>query len=296
MNEHPMTAAQATCIALLFAILPNAPAEPSPLWPHVEVTGTLMDAELDELSGLVEASAPRTFWTHNDSGDAPRLFLIDAQFNRLATHRVRDVTAYDVEDIARGPCAADDPSPCLYVADFGDNRQQRPHVHIWLLRESAPATAIAVWHLAYPKQPRNAEALVVDARDGTPYIIDKDKDGHTFVWRAPRGGTEAAPAQLVQVADLSRWLSGQPSVSGRLVTAADTSPDQRCLAARTYLDVWTWCAPPGGHFLDALDTTPDRVRTPPMVQSEALAWSRDGDLWITGEHMLAPMLRLSGPK
>jgi hypothetical protein len=52
-------------------------AAPSAMWPHAQVMGTLVDLELDELSGLVEAAQPGTFWTHNDSGAAPTLFLID---------------------------------------------------------------------------------------------------------------------------------------------------------------------------------------------------------------------------
>jgi hypothetical protein len=292
LPEHAHGTRQLLCLLLVLAILPNADPQPSAMWPEASVQATLLDLQLDELSGLVEADAPLTFWTHNDSGDAPLLFLIDARFKRLATHHIQGVKAHDVEDIARGPCAPDDPRACLYVGDFGDNRRVRPHVHIWQLLESAPDQPMAIWHLAYPDGPRNAEALVLDPRDATPYILDKDSEGRSKLWRVPRGGDDKHPATLIEVADLSRWLVDQPRVSGRLITAADLSPDQRCLAARTYLDVWTWCAPPGGHFLDALGSTPDRVRPPVMVQSEALAWDRAGDLWITGEHLLSPMLRL----
>jgi hypothetical protein len=295
LPDRQFGSAQLSFLLLLITMMPREAAQPSARWPRAQITGTITDLRLDELSGLAQASQPDTFWTHNDSGDAPMLFRVDASLQILDAVRVRDVLAYDVEDIARGPCAPDDPTPCLYVADVGDNRHQRPHVHIWLLREADPAAALAVWHVAYPDGPRDAEALIVDPADATPYILDKRRDGRSQVWRVPRAGTNDAPATLAPVARLPDALAQQPSVSGRLVTAADVSPDGRCVAVRTYLDVWTLCAPPGQPLLNAFQAAADVMRPPAMLQSEALAWGADGALWITGEHVLTPLVRLPPP-
>src|SRR5262245_57245123 len=77
---------------------------------QLELTGKL-PAVLAESSGLVVSRAqPGVYWSHNDSGDGPNLYAIDATGQLLATFNVADAEARDWEDMSSGPCIGD-PAP-----------------------------------------------------------------------------------------------------------------------------------------------------------------------------------------
>ena len=74
---------------------------------------------------------PGTLWTHNDSGDAPRVFALDRRGRLLREVAVSGAEAVDWEDIAiRGRT--------LYVGDIGDNLAQRPNVAVYRFAEPPP--------------------------------------------------------------------------------------------------------------------------------------------------------------
>jgi hypothetical protein len=65
------------------------------------VTGTVQTDEASELSGLAASrSRPRVLWTHNDSGDRPRVFALRPDGSLLADLGVPGAEAVDWEDIA----------------------------------------------------------------------------------------------------------------------------------------------------------------------------------------------------
>ena len=98
----------------------------------LELTGTLPPI-LAESSGLaVSRTQPGVYWSHNDSGDGPNLYAIDASGRLLATFQIGGAEARDWEDMASGPCIGDlapagaaAPPVCLYLADIGDNDRVR---------------------------------------------------------------------------------------------------------------------------------------------------------------------------
>src|SRR5688500_20158613 len=71
----------------------------------------LLPDSVKESSGL-ECIAPNRIYTHNDSGDLPRFFLIDTLGNLLRTVYLSPATATDFEDITT------DPSGNIYIGDF----------------------------------------------------------------------------------------------------------------------------------------------------------------------------------
>src|SRR6056297_708394 len=63
--------------------------------------GVVTNSRINEASGLASSyNIPRAFWTHNDSGDGPNLFLIDSTGKTLTTGSVDDATSRDWEDMA----------------------------------------------------------------------------------------------------------------------------------------------------------------------------------------------------
>ena len=69
------------------------------------------------------------FWTHNDSGDAPRVFALGRDGRLRGEVAVTGAEHVDWEDIAiRGRT--------LYVGDIGDNLAQRPEIVVYRLRRA----------------------------------------------------------------------------------------------------------------------------------------------------------------
>src|SRR5690554_182405 len=152
-----------------------------------EPTGRLTSPDIREASGLVASlSHPGFLWTHNDSGDAARIFLLDSVARHRGTWYLQGVTARDWEEIDR---LSREGVEYLIVADIGDNRARRDFVSIHVFPEpvlpasltskgsdvihvdSIPAKQIQTWHLRYEDGPRDAEALFYDERDELLYVI-----------------------------------------------------------------------------------------------------------------------------
>ena len=80
----------------------------------------------------------------------------------------------------------------LYIGDIGDNLAQRPEIAVYRMPETS--TVAEKITLRYPDGPHDAEALLVDPRDGTIVIVTKNFSGPAGVYvgrgAAPRGHVE----------------------------------------------------------------------------------------------------------
>ncbi|MGI8595598.1 MAG: PE family protein, partial [Solirubrobacteraceae bacterium] len=144
--------------------------------------GRVEGAGAQELSGLVSSRVqPGVLWTHNDSGDGPRLLALGRNGRSRGTFEVSDAQALDWEDIAvRGQD--------LYVGDIGDNAGQRPEIVVYRVAEppidqgGGPTTPATPLRLRYPDGPHDAEALLVDPSRGDLVVVTKELDGVAGVY------------------------------------------------------------------------------------------------------------------
>jgi hypothetical protein len=256
---------------------PARPAICGPL--HMTRTGTVATAQATELSGLVASPDQRgVLWTHNDSGDRPRVFALRADGSVLADLDVPGAEAVDWEDIAIGP----EPSGgrALYVADIGDNAARRAAVDVYRFPEprvpatgtTAPATRL---RLRYPDGPHDAETLLVDPRTGELAIVTKALSGASGVYVTRR----ARPGAVVTL----RRAATLELDAGGLATGGDVSADGRVVAVRTYTGLVAWVRRPGASLAATLRRTPcrGRVALGGEGQGEALALSRHGRSLVT---------------
>jgi hypothetical protein len=96
---------------------------------QAEVLLRIDDPRVVESSGLVASRRHAgVLWTHNDSGDAARLFAIGRDGRVLATLRLAGVQARDWEAMAVG--RDDRGAPALFVGDIGDNQGVWPSVSV----------------------------------------------------------------------------------------------------------------------------------------------------------------------
>jgi hypothetical protein len=251
------------------------------LYSDARQTGTV-PPELGELSGLAaSARHPGIFWAHNDSDNAFRVYAVEDSGKIRATFTLTGATARDIEDIAVGPCEprADAP-PCLYLADIGDNFQQRDQVRLFRLAEpeqladaSLPVEALA---FTYPDGPHNAESLIIDARTGRLAVITKTADSLGDVY-ALEGLSPSAKAKAKKLGTLHA-----PGDVDRLTTGADLSPSGERLLLRTYTRVWE-VRRPQAQDLEALIA--GQVAEAPgasQAQAEAIAFTPGGRGYLLG--------------
>jgi hypothetical protein len=232
-------------------------------------TGTVQAPEATELSGLVLSRSQRgVLWTHNDSGDRPRLFALRSNGRMLADVDVPGAGAVDWEDIAiRGRE--------LYLGDIGDNARRRSSIDVYRVPEprvpasgaTAPAKRL---QLRYPDGPHDAETLLVDPRSGDIVIVTKEPSGRSGVYAARRSSTTL------------RRTGGLTLGPGALATGGDVSADGRVIAIRTYGSVLAWRRGGGVSLVAALRGRPCVSPTPLREgQGEALALTPDGQAFFT---------------
>jgi hypothetical protein len=227
-----------------------------------------------ELSGLA-LSRSGTLWTHNDSGDGPRLLALDERGRFQHEVTLVDAEAVDWEDVAvRGGT--------IYVGDIGDNALQRPSVTVYKLPEPARGvTSVAAQRidLRYRDGAHDAETLLIDPKTQAIVVVTKELGGRAGVYQAVDG-------VLRKRAELDFGI-GEP------LTAGDVSQDGRTIVLRSYDRAWVFERRRGESLVAALERDPCTAGADLLGegQGEALALSRDGRAFYTVPEGPDPVLR-----
>jgi len=253
---------------------------------RARVTGRISAAAATELSGLVLSRSQRgVLWTHNDSGDRPRLLAVATSGRLLADVTLAGAEAVDWEDITAG-------RGTVFAGDIGDNRAQRASVVVYRVAEpraGASTAAAARIELRYPDGPRDAEALLRDPSSGALVIVEKNYAGRAGVYVAatPRAG-----------AAVTMRRSGRLELGpGEAITAGDVSADGRTIALRSYDRVFVWTRRAGESVAASLRRPPCTADAELSVegQAEALALSPRGDAIYTVPEGSRPPIRRYAP-
>lgn len=219
---------------------------------------TLDDPRLTESSGLARSQLhAEVLYTHNDRGNLARVFAMDDTGTR-AVLRV-DVAALDWEDIATTPDGR------IWVADTGDNDLARPTVQVVVVEEPTVLVGAdvpsVVYSLRYPDGPHDAEALLVDPRDGRVHLVTKDPSG---------GAWYRAPARLdPDGVNVLERLGPAPAN----VTGGDFSPDGTTVVLRTQGRAWLG---------PAAQAATVEVVLPDQPQGESVTFTPDGAHLLVG--------------
>lgn len=255
--------------------------------------GILTNQAIAESSGL--ARSPRNaglFWTHNDSGDAARLFLIDENGKDRGSFVLSGVRAYDWEDMAS--FVWQDRS-YLLVADVGNNGRAAAVHMLYVvpeppLDESGRVAANEVEpektiYFSYEDDHRNCEAVAVDPRDRTIYLAAKESEPDCQLYALP--WPEKKPQDRAVVARPVARLK-LPSV-----TAMDISPDGSRAAVSTYQSVYQYVRRPEETWAAAFGRLPREVVVPERIQGESVCYGADGQtLYLTSEQLPTPLLEI----
>ncbi|MEM0912691.1 MAG: hypothetical protein AAGJ37_17080 [Pseudomonadota bacterium] len=236
----------------------------------------LKDDEIDEASGIAASRYHKdAFWVHNDSGDKPRLFLVNKYGHTLAVLELEGLGARDWEDVAIN---VENDIPYIYVAEIGDNRGQYQDKYIYRFPEPSldgdeikiVISDIDTIQFAYPVKARDAESLMVDPITKDIVIISKrEKFSKIFELKYPYSKEEINV--LVEIGELPF----------RNTVAGDISPDGQKVLVKTYDEVFFWRRQNGESIAELLTKASVRVPYQREPQGEAIAWSREGDAFYT---------------
>jgi len=196
-------------ILLLLVFVPQLFARLGPqlVAPGVLRVGIMTDPDLTESSGLVASrNFPGVFWTHNDHGDAPKLFAIIREGGTIGKFKVTGATISDWEDISI------DDSGNLYIADIGNNDLNRNEVQVYQITEPHPRGSGSVrvtraWHLKFPHAPKNCEAFFVYNNSG--YLLSKERKNQAVdVFRFSLASTTPVTLQLMGTLRIGADVTG----------------------------------------------------------------------------------------
>ncbi|MEO6066176.1 MAG: hypothetical protein ABIP49_10410 [Lysobacterales bacterium] len=278
--------------------------------PFARLSGLLVDAQLDEVSGM--AASQRhvdVLWLIDDGGNPARLFAVSKRGRALAQFNIAGVAKTDWEDLAAFEL---DGKRYLLIADTGDNGGLRKTLQLHAVEEPSRLESSArksmtlkpAWSIAFqwPDGARDCEAIAVDAVQKNILLISKKRHpAELFVLPLkPRD-------KGLQTARLIGTLTGVPQASAQdrtanpararlhgQITAADISPDRRTLAVMTYRNVLLYVRAPKQTWQQAAAVKPRVHALPWLPQPEALTWSANGrGLYATGEFSPAPLLYLT---
>lgn len=270
-----------------------------PVSSGAETTGTVLDAALIEVSGVVVSRLNESvLWVHNDSGDTPRIFAIDRAGNTLGTWTF-DTSRGDIEDIAAGYSEAGVPE--LWIGNIGDNAEARADIAIYRIDEPAMTDPEPIDHtvtefdtitLSYPDGARNCETLMVDPLTRDIYLVTKDYDGLSDVYRKHAPHTDGETAVLEHVTSL---VFGEGDLAGgKPTTAGEFSHDGAWIVVRTYNSTaYIWRRDQSGTVDDAFATTPCPITLPSEPQGEAICFDASDDALLSiSEQANQPIYRV----
>lgn len=230
---HAPRTALLAAVAAASVLAPGCRADVRETW---AVCARVQSSEIDESSGIVASRRyPDLFWVHNDSGDRARFFGIDSRGQLRVQVEIDGARNVDWEDIAV------DDSGHVYLGDFGNNRNRRHDLTIYVVDEPDPARG-TVQRLPlrrripfrYPDQHDfpdsanfNFDCEAMFWADGRIGLLTKHRsDLRTTLYQLdPHRQDEQVAVRITDVE------------IGSQVTAADCSPDGRLLAVLTYQSI-----------------------------------------------------------
>jgi len=254
----------------------------SDLFEGYQAMGPLSNPAIDEASGIAVSRQNSDYiWTHNDSGDMNRIFLIRKDGTWMGAFRLLGAGNRDWEDMAMGPGPIEGEN-YLYIGEIGDNLGRYPIKYIYRLPEPDInlADSTVQWvdvanvdriPFVYPDSiMMDAETLLVDPLTKDIYIITK-REFPVTVYKLPFPHSKVDTTVAIIYGTLPFTTA----------TAGDISADGKEIIVKTYDKVFLWTRNEGETIGDAFMRQPLRVPYTPEMQGEAISFPQDGSGYYT---------------
>lgn len=239
--------------------------------------------ELKEISGLTRCISGG-LWALNDSGNKPELFLISETGNILKKVTIAKATNVDWEELAR------DDSGNIYIGDFGNNRNNRQDLRIYVVRErdllASDEVIPQVIDFSYsdqsafppPKTDQNFDMEAMVHFGNKLWLFSKNRTepftGYTRIYTLP---TEAGTYTAQKVDSI---FLGKGPRELLQITGADISPDGKLLALLSYDKIYLLHDIP---YLDVAGGRTVQLGLPELSQRESIVFNTDSTLFLADE-------------
>jgi hypothetical protein len=229
---------------------------------------------IHESSGI-ETNSRNNIWTHNDSGDLPRIFKIDTLGNLIRVLNLSNVVATDIEDMTQ------DAEGNYYIGDFGNNFNNRQDLRIYKIPNPDSLTVDSVIPgiitFNYPDQiffPPDTAHMNFDCEamfhfKDSLYLFSKNRGISTYskMYRLPdQPGNYTA--QLIDSFNTIKWI-----------TSSDISPSGKSVVLMSNDRIWLLTDFSGSDFFagNALELMMA------YTQKEAIVFIDNTEVYITDE-------------
>ena len=253
--------------------------------------GNLANQRIEESSGLAPSRRhPGWFWTHNDSGGEPRIYLFDSKGRDLGSYLLAGIRAYDWEDVASFESEGKD---YLLLCDVGNNGRAAGVQILHLVEEPAldpkrglesrPLPVAQTIYFSYQDDHRDCEAVAVDPTDKTILFVSKERGMECYAYALgwPKDDPDSKSAV---VARLIATLKIPPA------TAMDVSPDGRRAVVLSYGNAYEYTRIANEDWGKAFSRPPREITMPVRVQGESICYGPDGKtLYLTSEKLPTPL-------
>ncbi|SFE96918.1 hypothetical protein SAMN05518672_11381 [Chitinophaga sp. CF118] len=242
-----------------------------------EVLGKIKSDKIAEASGLASSSTlPGCYWTHNDSGNKPEVYLLNSNGELLSTIHLKGVFNRDWEDIAEGV----GPNPnkqYVYVGDIGNNAKLGIDVMVYRfpVPEKIPSKKAEVkpdyLYLRYPDGARDAESLMADPISRHLYVISKREKEVGLYKISNLDFKSGETAKMEKVLTLPfTWI-----------TAGDISKDGHHIIIKNDRKIWYWHRGKGESVEEAMSKPATNLPYVPEKQGEGLTFKTDNSGYLT---------------
>lgn len=253
-----------------------------------KVTGEIDNPDIDEASGLVASgNLPGMLWTHNDSGDKNRIFLIDKTAKWKGTYYLNNVENRDWEDIAISHFP--DNENYLFIADIGDNEASyKNDYRIYKVKEPKILTNstgdqylnnVETIRFKYSDGSRDAETLLIDHLTKDLYVITK-REARIRVYQIPypQSTNSINTAVFITELPIGGELAGVPTGA----TGGDISTDNTEIIIKNYFQIFYWKLKKNETIKEAFFRTYDKLLPyTPAQQEEGICFASDNNGYFT---------------
>jgi hypothetical protein len=249
----------------------------------------LQSPAVRESSGLAcSRRTPGLFWTHNDAGSQPNIYLFDRAGRDLGSCRVAGIDAFDWEDMS---IFTEYGKHYLLLADTGNNGLNSA-VQMLHVIEEPPADpkrgvlakevpVLQTIYLAYEDDFRDCEAVAVDPTDKTIVLVSKERSATCHAYALPW------PKEKSKAVHRAKAIA---TLRLRQVTSLDISPDGRRAIALTYGNAYEYVRGDKETWATAFARPPRELAMPPRKQGESICFGLDGKtLYLTSEKVPTPL-------
>lgn len=242
------------------------------------------DSSLSEASGLIRWQ--QGFISHNDSGNAPELFVLNHE-GKISARLTVPAKNHDWEDIAAQ-------GNTLYLADTGNNSGRRRELNILVLTLAQDTLNLAsILPVAYaeqtsfqpPRHQHNFDAEALTKVDDELWLFTKRwLDQETAIYRLP---THQEAMNAARATEPTPLQAQQQLNTQMLVTGADFDEQTNTLMllgySRSWFNrhAWIWLYPV--HERRVLEHLGQKLMLSKNGQFEGISLADDGFIYVTRE-------------